>query len=180
MPQSKSASWCAERSSGNQAEESNDSTILAVPTVSVLRSGSTEDVEEEAGVLPGCDTLQRQRIKNTNIRKPIHFYNDKFKKQRGGGVCKPECPAPAATDTGAGRKTALGAYMATVPACGPRADWKMYSQEAQCFTATKLQTETCQTQSHTQQVCLKTLWCRYGVCEYFMTEQVKNMVENLQ
>lgn len=31
--------------------------------------------------------------------------------------------------------------MATVPARGPRADWKIYSQEAQRFTATKLQTE---------------------------------------
>lgn len=36
---------------------------------------------EEAGVLPDWDTLQRQRIKNTYITKPIHFYH--LKKERG-------------------------------------------------------------------------------------------------
>lgn len=43
--------------------------MLAIPTVSILRSGSrADDVEEEAGMLPDCDTLQR-KIKNKYIRK---------------------------------------------------------------------------------------------------------------
>lgn len=59
LPESKSASWCAERSSGNQAEESNERTMLAIPTVRVLRSVSgADEVVEEAGALLGCDTLQ--------------------------------------------------------------------------------------------------------------------------
>lgn len=62
MPESKSASWCAERSSGNQAEESKERTMLAIPTVRVLRSvsGADEEVVEEAAVLLGCDILQNR------------------------------------------------------------------------------------------------------------------------
>lgn len=71
--------------------------------------------------------------------------------------------------------------MATVPACGPRADWKIYSQEAQRFTATKLQAEKHVKQGHREQVGLKEVWCRHNsLCEYFMTQQAKNIVENLQ
>lgn len=60
LPESISASWCAERSSGNQAEESKERTMLAIPTVRVLRSvsGADEEVVEEAGALLGCDKLQ--------------------------------------------------------------------------------------------------------------------------
>lgn len=62
FPESISASWCAERSSGNQAEESKERTMLAIPTVRVLRSesGADEDVVEEAGALLGCDKLQNR------------------------------------------------------------------------------------------------------------------------
>lgn len=62
MPESKSASWCAERSSGNQAEESKERTMLAIPTVRVLRSvsGADEEVVEEAAVLLGCDILHNR------------------------------------------------------------------------------------------------------------------------
>lgn len=60
MPESKSASWCADRSRGNQAEDSKERTMLAIPTVRVLRSvsGADEEVVEEAAVLLGCDILQ--------------------------------------------------------------------------------------------------------------------------
>lgn len=34
--------------------------------------------------------------------------------------------------------------------------------------------------SHTQQVCLETVWCRSNsLCEYFLTQQVKNIVGEL-
>lgn len=70
LPESKSASWCAERSSGNKAEDSKDKTILAIPTVNVLRSASEADeVVEEAGVLLGCDTLQSKRRGNNVYKK---------------------------------------------------------------------------------------------------------------
>lgn len=60
FPESNSASWCAERSSGNQAEDNKESTVLAIPTVRVLRSASgADEVVEEAGALLGCDKLQK-------------------------------------------------------------------------------------------------------------------------
>lgn len=62
MPESNRASWCADRSSGNQAEESKESTMLAIPTVKVLRSvsGADEVVFEEADALLGCERLKHR------------------------------------------------------------------------------------------------------------------------
>lgn len=62
LPESNSASWCADRSSGNQAEESKESTMLAIPTVRVLRSvsGVDEEVFEEAEALLGCERLNNR------------------------------------------------------------------------------------------------------------------------
>ncbi len=40
-------------------------------------------------------------------------------------VHKPEGPAPAAVETGAGRKAATGANIAAVPASAPSAYWKI-------------------------------------------------------
>ena len=54
LPASSRASWWAERSRGNQAEVSRDSTMLAMPTVRVLRSGSgAEEEPGAAGAPPG-------------------------------------------------------------------------------------------------------------------------------
>lgn len=60
FPESISASWCAERSSGNQAEESKERITLAIPTVRLLRSvsGPDEELAEEAEAPLGCDKLQ--------------------------------------------------------------------------------------------------------------------------
>lgn len=66
LPESKSASWCAERSSGNQAEESKERTMLAIPTVRLLRSisGADEELAEDAEALMDCDKLQSTGIKD--------------------------------------------------------------------------------------------------------------------
>lgn len=62
-----SASWCAERSNGNQAEESKDSIMLAIPTIRVLRSVSGADEELEAEVLLGCEILQMQKDDKSKV-----------------------------------------------------------------------------------------------------------------
>lgn len=51
---------------------------------------------------------------------------------------KPHCSASAAVEIGAGWEVAVGADVATVPACAPSANWEIYSQETQRFTAAKL------------------------------------------
>lgn len=70
LPESNRASWCADRSSGNQAEESKDSTMLAIPTVRVLRSvsGADEELIDEAGALLGCEILDNRGTVSGDIR----------------------------------------------------------------------------------------------------------------
>lgn len=53
------------------------------------------------------------------LGRQINYKKEEFTRKR---VHKPERPAPAAVETRAGRKAAMGANVATVPACAPSAN----------------------------------------------------------